>query len=155
MPVSSHYSLAVRSAALVGDLDERARTRVKEWLSGSGTTQTALADAIGRNQAWMSRYLDGEFDTDLDTLTKLASAFQHSLFELLDLSATDEERALLRFFRALKPETRALAIQVLEQWAGAPRPRARTRAKRGALATDHAQEETGRAREGETLRKSK
>jgi predicted transcriptional regulator len=49
-------------------LDQVARDRIKHWIVSTGVTQTELAARIGRTQAWMSRYLSGEFDADLETL---------------------------------------------------------------------------------------
>ena len=116
-------------ALAMGKRDEIARGKVVQWLAGSKMTQTALAEMIGRNQAWMSRYLDGEFDTDLETLERLAIAFGHTLFELLDASANPTEAEVLERWRALKPSGRRLVLDVLREWT--PEERARTRARNG------------------------
>lgn len=106
----------------VGKKDEAARERIRLWLRGTGMTQVVLAEKIGRKQAWMSRYLDGEFDTDLDTLERLAHAFDHTLAELLDLTQDEAERALLDAVRALTPPKRALALQMVQAMAGSTPP---------------------------------
>lgn len=111
----------------MGKRDETARAKVAQWLQTSKMTQTALAEGIGRNQAWMSRYLDGEFDTDLDTLEKLATAFNHSLFELLDTGQHTTEMEVIERWRALRPAGRKLVLDVLREWAPDERPRTRAR----------------------------
>ena len=91
-------------------LDDQARSRIKKWLASTGTTQTALAEKIGRTQAWMSRYLSGEFDADLETLQKIARVFGNNLTGLLDVPADPEEGTLLTAFRALPPDVRKLLL---------------------------------------------
>jgi len=115
----------------MGVLDELARHRITAWLNSSGKTQTAVAESIGRNQAWMSRYLDAEFDTDLDTLDKLAHAFGHSLFHLLDVHPDVEEQAVLEKFRAMDATARATVVSLLEILTVPRTPRGRTRPPRG------------------------
>jgi transcriptional regulator with XRE-family HTH domain len=114
---------------LMGKRDDAARSKVAQWLSVSKMTQTALAETIGRNQAWMSRYLDGEFDTDLETLEKIATAFNHSLFELLDTPQNSTEVEVIERWRALKPSGRKLVLDVLREWS--PDERGRTRGRNG------------------------
>lgn len=116
------------SALLVAKLDETARSRVKKWLAAAEMTQTALAEKIGRNQAWMSRYLDGEFDADLETLDKIARAFEHTLFALLDEHANANEAEVIERWRALKPSSRTLLLDVLREWTP---ERGRTRSRTG------------------------
>jgi len=116
----------------VGQRDEIARKRLREWQKSSGMTQAALGEAIGRNQAWVSRYFDGEFDADLETLEALAGVFGHTLSELLDLHDDEREAELLERFRALRPDARALALQVLKEWT----PHVRTPAQLGAPADE-------------------
>src|SRR4029077_2246017 len=87
-------------------LDELARGRIKAWISSTGITQVNLGERISKNQAWMSRYLGGEFDADLETLQKMAKVFGHSLSALLDAPTDPEEAKLLDAYRALTPEGR-------------------------------------------------
>ena len=56
-------------------LDEIARARIREWMRTTGATQVMLAGRIGKTQAWMSRYLSGELDADLESLRGMAAAF--------------------------------------------------------------------------------
>lgn len=100
----------------MGHLDELARQRIKGWLRSTGVTQTALSDQIGRNQAWMSRYLDAEYDADLDTLDRMARAQGHTLFHLLGVHPDPVEDDLLNLFRALRPEARELLLKLLREW---------------------------------------
>jgi len=118
--------------AQMGQKDDAARGRVTRWLAASQMTQTALAERIGRNQAWMSRYLDGEFDTDLETLDRLAQAFGHTIFELLDTSADATEAEVIERWRALRPSGRKIVLEVLREWtptAARGRTRSRTAGK--------------------------
>jgi transcriptional regulator with XRE-family HTH domain len=101
-------------------LDQIARARVREWLTATGTTQTALGERIGRTQAWMSRYLLGEFDADLTTLQKIAEVFGHSIAALLDAPSDPAEATLLNHFRAVDAEKRVLALRLLESWVHPP-----------------------------------
>lgn len=111
----------------MGQRDDNARKRVTQWLAGSKMTQTALAETIGRNQAWMSRYLDAEFDTDLDTLERMAKAFGHTLFELLDTPQNQIEFEVIERWRALRPSGRKIVLDVLREWSPGEPVRTRTR----------------------------
>lgn len=107
-------------------LDELARGRIKAWIASTGVTQGNLGERIGRNQAWMSRYLAGEYDADLETLQKIARVFGHSLSALLESPTDPEEAKLVEAYRALRPEARAIALTVLQELSR-PRSRGRTR----------------------------
>jgi transcriptional regulator with XRE-family HTH domain len=107
-------------------LDEVARGQIRKWIQSTGITQTNLAERIGRNQAWMSRYLAGDYDADLETLQKIALVFGHSLSTMLELPKDPEEAALLSAYRALRQEARVLALNVLQEW-GRGRSRGRPR----------------------------
>jgi transcriptional regulator with XRE-family HTH domain len=116
-------------ARLPMPLDEIARQQIKRWLKSTGLTQTTLSERIGRNQAWMSRYLAAEFDADLETLQKIAMAFGHDLTALLQIPEDPAEAALTTAFRALTPNARRLALELLEDWSRA-RSRGRRRSRR-------------------------
>jgi transcriptional regulator with XRE-family HTH domain len=105
-------------------LQQKARAQIRRWIASTGITQTALGDRIQRNQAWMSRYLGGDIDADLETLQQMAEVFNHSLISLLQLPADPEEAELIAAYRALRPESRALALTLLKDWS-----RARTRGR--------------------------
>lgn len=108
-------------------LDELARGRIQTWIAGTGITQTALAERIGRNQAWMSRYLGSEFNADLETLQKMAAVFGHSLAALLDAPTAPDEAKLVEAYRALPHDSRVRALDLLQDWS---RPRGRGRSRR-------------------------
>lgn len=116
----------------MGKLDDVARARIRAWFKGSGRTQADVAADIGRNQAWMSRYLDGEFDADLDTLQRFAVAFDNSLGGLLGFTPSEIDAEALDLIHALRPEARALALSLLREWADPPGSRGRSRARRAA-----------------------
>src|SRR5262245_721069 len=112
------------------DLDTLARERIKQWLASTGITQTALAEAIGKDQAWTSRYLAGLHVADVMTLQRLAAVFGQSLTALLSIPATDPiEARIIEAFRAVTPKRRAFVLELLEDWSRTER-RARTRRRR-------------------------
>lgn len=104
-------------------LDEQARARINAWIQQTGTTQADLGKQIGRNQAWMSRYLSGEIETaDLATLEKIAQAFGQQISALLTTPTDPAEAQVIDAYRALPVEDRALAIRVLQKFARPRRP---------------------------------
>jgi transcriptional regulator with XRE-family HTH domain len=108
-------------------LDQGARDRIRAWITSTGVTQTALAARIGRTQAWMSRYLSGELDADLETLQKMAHAFGHSLAALLEVPTDPVEARVVQLFRALPVDMRALIVSLLEMWTHRGRTRGHSR----------------------------
>lgn len=108
-------------------LDDQARRRLERWRVSHGMTQAKLAEAIGKNQAWMSRYLSREFAADLDTLEKAAGVFGHSVAALLDAATAPDEQKIIDAYRALPPESRDLVLPLL----GAMSQKPRTRRRRG------------------------
>lgn len=111
-------------------LDQIARARIREWLTATGTTQTTLGERIGKTQAWMSRYLAGEFDADLTTLQKMAEVFGHSIAALLDVPSDPQEATLVNYFRAVDDEKRAIALRLFESWVHPPGRRRAASGKR-------------------------
>lgn len=92
-----------------------ARTNLKQWLVSTDTTQTYVCAQIGRNQPWLSRYLKGEIDADIDTLAQMAAVFEHSLFALLSVPADPEEALLVKLYRACRPTGRRAALAMLRE----------------------------------------
>jgi transcriptional regulator with XRE-family HTH domain len=130
----------------MGLLDERARHRIHQWRKQVGITQAALAQRVGRNPVWISRYLDNAYDADLDTLKQLAEALGRTLTELLGHDPPpSEEGELLERFRSLEPQQRRELMNFLRVltpqvvWPlGAPDDEAHpapTKAKRGTPGT--------------------
>lgn len=103
-------------------MDQTVRRRVRDWMRSTGITQTELAARIGRNQAWLSRYLSGEFHADLETLDKIARAFGHPVVALLSFPTDPNEARLLDSFRALRVSDRILAVELLASWSQPRRP---------------------------------
>jgi len=103
-------------------LQQIARAQIKRWIGSTGITQTALGERIRRNQAWMSRYLGGDIDADLDTLDQIANVFGHRLTQLLDVPTDPEEAALIAAYRALRAEVRPLALRILQEMTRVPHP---------------------------------
>lgn len=102
-----------------GHLDDVARTQIKRWMKATGVTQEVLAARIGRNQVWLSRYLKGEYDTDLTTLDQMARVFDHPLTALLSLPTDPAEGQILTWYRAIRPEQRAHVAALLRALARA------------------------------------
>lgn len=97
--------------------DDRVRARVRDWINKSGQTQAAVGEAIGKNQAWISRYLSGEVYADLDMLQRIAAVFDHTLFALLDLPGGDPViESLIAKYRALPPDSRELIDRLLDEF---------------------------------------
>lgn len=116
----------------MGVLDEVARANVKLWLRSSGRTQAAFGEAMGYNQSWASRYLDGTIDADCDLMQRMAEFFGHTIFTLLSVTAPTDEGELLGHYRALTPEQRGMVRQLVRDLATgrhrpprAPRPKKR------------------------------
>jgi transcriptional regulator with XRE-family HTH domain len=94
-------------------LDETVRRRVSAWMTARNVNQTALADAIGQNQPWVNRYLKGVLKADLETLARMAAAFDTTLPALLDAPPPKADAALLEGYRALPPATQTLVRQLV------------------------------------------
>src|SRR4029453_11409256 len=97
-----------------------APSRIKHWIASTGTTQTYICAVIGRNQPWLSRYLSGAIDADVDTLVALAKVFDHSLFALLAIPAGPDDAAVITAYRALRPQARKVALAMLKEMSRDP-----------------------------------
>ena len=95
-------------------LDELARTKIKAWLHSHEITQTALAARIGKKQAWVSRYLSGEFNADLTTLDRMAGVFDHTFMQLLNVTDDSDEGQIIEAYRALPRKSQRLARELLK-----------------------------------------
>lgn len=95
-------------------LDDLVRHRVAAWMAARGLTQPALAAAIGQNQPWVNRYLKGILKADLETLTRIAQAFDQPLAALLDAPPPRPEAPLLDAYRALAPELQKAVRQLVQ-----------------------------------------
>lgn len=101
----------------ISDLSTVARSQIQGWMRGTRITQAVLAQRIGKQQAWLSRYLAGHAEADIETLQKLAAVFGHSVSALLVQPALDPiEARLIDLYRALTPRARRIAMQLLEDW---------------------------------------
>ena len=102
-------------APMPPSLQDTARGQIKRWIASTGITQATFGERIGRNQVWVSKYLKGEIDADIDTLHQMAQVFRHTLTQALDFPADPDEEALITLYRALRPEARRLAFQWLQE----------------------------------------
>ena len=98
-------------------LDDRARRRIFAWRQASGLTQEQVGKEIGRNAVWISRYENEYFNADLETLTRLASVFGHSLFEVLDVSSNTVEGELTAIFRTISAPRRRIVLGIMSEFA--------------------------------------
>ena len=98
-------------------LDKQVRARIRAWLAGSGLTQTAFSDRIGKNQPWVSRYLKGEVEADLDTLQRMAEVFGHNLSTLLNQPSDPLELTLVELYRSVPARARATLLELLRHLA--------------------------------------
>src|SRR5215471_7262933 len=108
---------------------QRARQQVAKCLAASGLTQTALGDQLRprRRPAWVSRYLRGEIDADVDTLQQFAGIFQCSLDQLFGTALPDDnghqskadlqQTRLLAAFATMTDARRQLLIAMAESLA--------------------------------------
>jgi len=108
-------------------LQHVARTRIQAWLTTMGVTQQAICHRVGVTQPWLSRYLHGKVDADVDTLAKLADAFGHSIAALFTVPGDHpDEQRLIERYRALSPKARAIVQGLLDEWTR-PHPGGRSR----------------------------
>jgi transcriptional regulator with XRE-family HTH domain len=99
-------------------LDQRARTKIHQWIVSSGLTQADVAVKIGRTPGWLSRYLNADFNADLETLRAFAAAFGLPFGALFDEPGDNPaETRLLEDWRALPPESRTMLSNLAELWA--------------------------------------
>lgn len=116
----------------MGRLVEQARSRIARWLAGDPTlTQKVLARAVQHEQGWVSKYLSGRQDADVDELDAMARALGHTLNELFDLRESPKERELVDAYRSIPADTRDLAIQVMVKLIPPPARRKGTRGRTG------------------------
>ena len=111
-------------------LAEVARKRLVSWMDANRKiTQAEIAREVGVSQSWVSLYKSGDQDADVDQLAAMARVFGHTLMELLDLRPDPKEADLIEAYRRLRPEARALAVQMLQAMTPPTAERARTRGR--------------------------
>jgi len=94
--------------------EDRARRRIALWLdTHPKVTQRMAAEAAGHLQPWVSSYRKGLIQANLDELAGMASAFGHTLTELLDLRPDVEEQEIIDAYRSLSAEMREHHAEVL------------------------------------------
>lgn len=86
-------------------LDEALRARLRV----PGISQVALAKAIGRNQPWLNKYMNGSGKATIDDVVRIVAVLIG--IEVMPLS--EMERRLLTAFRKIDAESHEDAIQVL------------------------------------------
>src|SRR5215470_17746095 len=99
-------------------LQAQARSRIRNWLKATHTTQSALADRIDKKPAWLSRYLSAEYDADLETLRAIARVFGREISALFDTPSDPEIAELVSHYNALPASGRALLLALARELAG-------------------------------------
>lgn len=94
-------------------LNDLARMRIRRWKRQTGMSQTEIGRKIGRGQNWVSRYLAGTQEADLDTIGQLAAVFGRTVFAVLDEPSDPEEAEVIEIYRALPTEAREAVRRVL------------------------------------------
>jgi transcriptional regulator with XRE-family HTH domain len=84
-------------------LDQIARNRIKAWMTTTRTTQTTLAERIGRDQPWMSNYLNDKVNADLETLRKMAEVFGYTFQDLFAQSSNPRFAKFFADYSVLPP----------------------------------------------------
>lgn len=97
------------------------RLKIKELREEMQMTQKELADKVNNMQRNVSNWENGTSQPDLETIVKLADAFEVTLDELFGRIAlpagvqpSTAEQQLLRAFRRLPAEKRQVFLQFLE-----------------------------------------
>lgn len=98
-----------------------------ELRNEQGLSQKELAEGIGVSQSAIAKIEPGRNEATASTVRKPAKFFGVSTDYLLELeddfgarqtsAAADSERELLKNFRKLSPELRALAAETIRLWA--------------------------------------
>jgi transcriptional regulator with XRE-family HTH domain len=101
-------------------LDELARSQIKRWILLHGISQERVAAHVGKTQAWLSRYLAGDYSADLGTLQLLAELFGHGIGEVLAYEMKQDERTLLMCYRACRAAGRKALLDVADELSRPP-----------------------------------
>lgn len=102
---------------------QRARATIDGWIKSRGVRQSDVGDALLplRRASWMSRYLNGAIDADVDTLHQIAAYFGNeycALFTAPGDVARDPLRARLdAAYAALGEVKRELLVRLAEEFA--------------------------------------
>jgi len=83
-----------------------ARRNIGFLVKSSGIARRTIAEAVGKTDTWLRRYLAGEFNARLEDLIDLAGFFDRTLYDILNEpdTPTRGEELLIRNYRALPPE---------------------------------------------------
>lgn len=104
-------------------LQSLVRHRLRQHLDGlpAKPTQASLADAIGVTQTWVSHYLHGRHDIDLDTLERLCNTLQLDLSTIVrrdgpvESTQPPELAEPVMLLQALPGDSRAVVIELLRE----------------------------------------
>ena len=94
--------------------------RIAEAREAKGWTQEQLANELGTTQATIQRWESGKVDPQLSKIEAISKALGVTLSFLLcieeheasyELSLSPDERELLRLYRTMSPEYRAMMVK--------------------------------------------
>lgn len=106
--------LAARRASTRPTLQNIARAHVRRLIDGHRVPMAAVSEAIGQKPNWVSRYLSGQFDADLDQLAAIAEFFKIRFSDLLNVPPpTVDDGELWQLYGALPAEKQAVVLQVV------------------------------------------
>src|SRR5262245_46159879 len=88
-------------------LDQIARSRIKSWIETTHITQAELGARIGKDQPWVSTYLAGHIDADMETLRKIAEVFGHTFSTLFAQPTNPKFAKFFEDYLALPPRFQA------------------------------------------------
>lgn len=116
-------------------LSQRVRHRLRAYIDSlpAKPTQYALAERAGVTQSWVSHYLAGRHDADLDTLERFCIALQVDIASLMGPdggarpSVPDEIAEPMALYQSLTPKGREVVLDLLRQMT---RPATKQRARK-------------------------
>ena len=119
-----------------GRLEERVRNWVRQRMPNRGD-RARLAAHLDRQRGWVTRYLNGQVDADLDTTVALASYFAVPVATLLGSAAPPrvtkadvEDRELLALWTTVPARERPIVRRIIELYARTDAAAPSTRATR-------------------------
>lgn len=140
LPAGLHAMTAKPRPPLASTLDALVRRRLAAYLDSmtARPTQDAIGAQISRTQTWVSHYLAGRTDADLDTLNKICDFIGIRLSTVIEDALKGKTAAprppaaveVQTLFAAITPDEQKIVINVLATLARRPAAK-RSRDKRG------------------------
>lgn len=119
-------------APRMGLRDDQARERIKGWFLESKMTQKKFGEKVGWTQPTMNSFLQGQHNTDLDTLARMAKVFGRTLADVVAEESVEPDE-IVTLFNAVDDDVQQSVIVVLRASRRDSRPSGAARRKvRGA-----------------------